>query len=156
MGTLDEVVIHVDTGSRGAPAEFVARFAELWANPRAHADPFGELLSPEVRLIAPMTPTTRDRVSGMRALQNVFNAAPDLRADVLNWSLAVDVLFIEMRFAATIGGRKVSWHNVDRFRFAEGVAVERIAYFDPSVLQRALLRNPRGWLQLAKLLLRRG
>ncbi|MEM7437599.1 MAG: nuclear transport factor 2 family protein [Myxococcota bacterium] len=153
---MDEVVINVHTGLRGTPAAFVARFEELWANPRGHADHFGDLLSPEIRLIAPMTPTTTDRVSGMRALQNVFNAAPDLRADVLNWSEAGDVLFIEMRFTATIGGREVSWRNVDRFRFVEGVAVERVAYFDPSVLQRSLLRNPRGWLQLAKLLLRRG
>ena len=38
----------------------------------------------------------------------------------------------------------------DRFLFAEGKAIERIAYFDPAEVGRALLRNPVGWRQLLR------
>jgi len=148
---LEKVVINTDTGQLGTPADFVRRFAELWANPGIHADRFGELLGSDIRLIAPMTPTTTNRARGLRALHKVFAATPDIRASVLRWSETEDALFIEMRFTATIGGREVSWYNVDRFRFSDGVAVERVAYFDPSILQRALLRDPRGWVQLLRM-----
>ncbi|MGB5809045.1 MAG: nuclear transport factor 2 family protein [Polyangiales bacterium] len=149
--TLDAVLIDTDAGTRGTPADFVARFAELWSNPQLHAPVFGQLLGRRIRLVAPMTPTTTDRESGLHSLRKVFVAVPDLRASVLRWSQADDALFIEMRFTGTIGGRKVSWNNVDRFRFEGGVAVERVAYFDPTVLQRALLRSPSGWVQLLRL-----
>lgn len=149
------IVIDTETGARGTAEDFVSRFTELWASPNGRAEPFGVLLSPDVRLIAPMTPTTNTRATGLRALQKVFDAAPDLRADVLGWSARENVVFIEMRFTATLGGRTVSWYNVDRFRFDEaGAAIERVAYFDPSTLRRALLRSPSGWLQAAKLLRR--
>ncbi|MGI9452149.1 MAG: nuclear transport factor 2 family protein, partial [Geminicoccaceae bacterium] len=80
-----------------------------------------------------------------------FRAMPDLRADVQRWSANDDVLFIEMSFFATIGGRVITWRNVDRFLFRNGVAVERTAFFDPARVQRAFLANPRGWFQLARL-----
>ena len=66
------------------------------------------------------------------------------------WSASDDVLFIEMTFRATIGGRIVEWPNVDRFLFADGRAVERVAYFDPLRVRRALLGSLRGWLQIGR------
>ncbi len=151
MGDLDNIVINTKTGLRGPPRDFVARFEELWANPSAQVDEFSELLAANVRLVAPMGRTTVGHADGLRALRRIFTALPDLRATVLRWAETDDALFIEMQFTATIGGREITWWNVDRFRFEGGVAVERVAYFDPSVLRRAFLGSVRGWVQLSRL-----
>jgi len=56
-----------------------------------------------------------------------------------------------MTFSATLGRRRVEWRNVDRFVLRDGLAVERVAFFDRSRVRRALLSSPRGWRQLLRL-----
>lgn len=110
------------------------------------------LLDPEVLLIAPTRPPqSRGRIAGRAAFERAFRAMPDLRGTVRGWSADGERLFVEMTFHATIGGRRVDWPNVDRFRFHSGSAVERVAHFDPGVVRRAFLRSPAGLLQLARL-----
>ena len=59
-----------------------------------------------------------------------------------------DTLYIDMVFTATIGRREISWPNIDRFRFENGLAVERRAFFDPLALLPSFLASPTGWRQL--------
>ncbi|MGI9424060.1 MAG: nuclear transport factor 2 family protein [Hyphomicrobiaceae bacterium] len=147
-----DVVLDTRSNERGTMSDWVAAFAEVWKSPRENIDRLLELLDENVVLKAPTTPpVSNGTVESRRAFERTFRAMPDLRAEVHRWSAEEDVLFIEMSFTATIGGRVVTWRNVDRFLFRNGVAVERIAFFNPSKLRRAFLANPRGWTQLVRL-----
>lgn len=145
------VILDEPTGRRGTVADFVGVFTRRWAAPLVEFDRFLDLLSPEVRLVAPLDHTSVGRAAGLRSLRTIFAALPDFRAEVDGWAVSGDQLFVEMRFFATIGGRPLTWPNVDRFTFVDGLAVERHAFFDPLPLLLAALRRPSGWRQLARL-----
>ena len=147
-----QVILNSQSGESGDISQWVARFSELWSGGAENSEQFPDLLSPEIKLIAPGLRVTKGRDAGLKAFRKTFEVLPDLTAQVLRWSAREDVLFIEMTFSATIGGKVTRWHNVDRFIFDKGLAVERVAYFSPNKLRWALAANPRGWKQLAKLL----
>src|SRR5262245_42229012 len=147
---MESVVINSRTGELGTYADWVAAFAERWAGGSSKLDQFIEILSPEIRMIAPGTRPTTGWEAGREALRRTFAAVPDLTARVHRWSATDDVLFIEMTFRGTIAGRVVEWPSVDRILFHDGRAIERVAYFDPRKVQLALLRSPRGWAQLVR------
>ncbi|MBX2802114.1 MAG: nuclear transport factor 2 family protein [Myxococcales bacterium] len=144
--------VYVDAvdGRVGDAEDWVASFEELWRQGRASTDRFMRLMGPTIRLVAPGLSPTVGRAAGTEAFRRTFRLFPDLRAEVLRWSAREDCLFIEMQFSATAGGRPCRWWNVDRFLFQDGYAVERIAYFNPLVVRRALLRSPVGWCQLLR------
>lgn len=154
MAGLRSIVINTKTGARGTPADFVENFKRLWAAPAALVEEFMDALSPDVRLVAPLGVITVGHERGLRSLRRLFAALPDMRGEIDRWAETDDALLIEMRFIATIGGRRLEWPNVDRFRFVDGIAVERVAYFDPMPLRRAFMRNFTAWKQLRRL--RRG
>jgi hypothetical protein len=149
---LSDIVINTRTNERGTYADWVACFIDLWSAPAKNVERFMDVLSPEIRLIAPGVPLTIGHEAGRRAFRRVFKALPDMRGDVLRWSATGDTLFIEMTFSATIGRRPVTWSNTDRFKFKNGAAVERVAYFDPTPVRLAFLKSPRGWRQFATIL----
>jgi hypothetical protein len=60
------------------------------------------------------------------------------------------VVFIEWTGNASLAGRPLRWSGVDRFVLAEGVAVERVAYFDALPLFLAILRRPSTWLSFLR------
>ena len=134
----------------GGISEWVATFAQLWAGGQSNVEKFMELFSPDVRLIAPGLRPTKGREAGLAAFRRTFHVLPDLTAEVLRWSATGDVLFIEMTFKATIGGRITEWRNVDRFLFRNGLAVERVAFYNPGKIRRAFLSSPSGWMQLLR------
>jgi hypothetical protein len=144
-------VLFPDSGRRGTMADFVERFRTIWNSPQDHLDHFLDFLSPDIRLVAPIVGSTRGREAGYRAFREAFDVLPDMHGVVRGWSASGDVLFIEMDFIATIGGRRTVWHNVDRFTFRDGLAIERRAFFDPLPLLAGFLRRPSGWTQLWKL-----
>lgn len=146
------VIINTRTGARGSYADWVAAFVDLWSAPAQNVARFTDVLDPAIRLIAPGVPTTTGHDAARRAFERLFKALPDMRGDVIRWSAEGDTLFIEMTFTATIGRRKLTWANVDRFAFVNGAAVERIAYFDPTPVRLAFLTSPRGWRQFATIL----
>ncbi len=97
-------------------------------------------------------PRSRGRAAGRKAFRAAFSAFPDLTGKTKRWAASGDVLFIEMTFTATVGGRKLSWDNVDRFLFRNGEAVERIAFFqDSTIVLRTARRSLRGWVQIVRL-----
>jgi ketosteroid isomerase-like protein len=144
------IVINTVTGRRGDYAGWVEAFSELWRGGSSRLGEFMHVMSPEIKLIAPGLKTTTGWQACRQAFQRTFEVLPDLTARIHRWSATGDALFIEMTFAATIGGRRIEWRNVDRFLFRDGQAVERVAYFDPVKVRRAFLRSPRGWLQLLR------
>lgn len=147
-----ELVIDTRTGERGDVAAWVSQFAHVWAAPSERLDRLMALLGPEIVLKAPtVPPQTVGQRAGRKAFERALRALPDLSAEITQWSAREDVVFIEMTFHATIGRRKIAWRDVDRIQFRDGVAVERIAYFDPGPVWRAFLSSPSALRQFLRL-----
>jgi ketosteroid isomerase-like protein len=128
-----------DTGAE----TFAAAFAEAWAHPTPEG--LVKLLHPEVRLEAPMMETTVGHDAAIAEFRRLFELLSDVHGDVQRWSARDDVVFIEWTLSATFAGRPLQWRLVDRFLVADGLGLERVAYFDPLPLAAAIARNPRGW-----------
>jgi hypothetical protein len=71
---------------------------------------------------------------------------PDIHGEVDRWTAEGDVVFIEFRLRATIGGQPFEWSLIDRFVVGpDGMAIERLTYFDPLPLVLAILARPSSW-----------
>lgn len=124
-------------------AQFVDSFADFWSAPSV--DELGGLLAADVVLRQPLGPTTRGLQAGQRAFAKIFAAIPDLHAEVDRWGVTRDGVLIEFRLIGMVGGRSVEWPVVDRFVLDEGFAKERVSYFDPATLLRAVATRPSSW-----------
>jgi hypothetical protein len=125
-------------------ADFARRFAEFWSAPAP--DLLGTLLAEDVRLVAPMTPATDTLAEGERAFAGIFELIPDLTADVHGWGATESGVLIDFTLSGSAGGSPISWRAVDRIAIGEdGLATERISYFDPLPLIAAVVRRPRVW-----------
>jgi hypothetical protein len=143
------------TGDESAAADFAARFADYWRAPTPER--LSLVLADRVRLVAPLTPVTETLAEGKRAFAGLFELIPDLTGEVHRWGATTDGVLIEFTLSGTAGGKPISWHAVDRFVIGEdGLASERVSYFDSMPIALAALTRPRGWLaflrgRLAKL-----
>lgn len=125
-------------------ADFVRRFADFWAAPAPGR--LGELLAEDVRLIAPMTATTHTLAEGERSFAAIFGLVPDLTAEVHSWGATEDGVLIDFTLSGNAGGAPIEWHAVDRIAIGEdGLATERVSYFDSLPLALAVARRPRAW-----------
>jgi SnoaL-like domain len=131
-------------GDEAAAADFAARFVEYWRAPTPER--LSLVLADQVRLVAPMTPVTHTLAEGKRAFAALFELIPDLTGEVHRWGATTDGVLIEFTLSGTAGGRPISWHAVDRFVIAgDGLASERVSYFDSMPIALAALTRPRGW-----------
>lgn len=127
-----------------AAADFVRRFEEFWSDP----DPkrLDMVLGPDVRLSAPMVPTTQGLEDGRRAFADLFELIRDVRLDVHRWGATADGVLIEFTVHGKAAGRPISWESVDRFVLGDdGLATERFTYYDSLPLVLALARRPKAW-----------
>ena len=125
-------------------ADFVGRFAEFWTAPAP--DRLGELLAPDVRLVAPLTPTTATLEDGERAFATVFALVPDLTGEVNSWGATEAGVMIDLTVSGTAGGSPISWRVIDRIAIgADGLATERVSFFDSLPLILTVARRPRVW-----------
>jgi hypothetical protein len=139
---------------QSAAADFARRFAEFWAAPAPER--LDAILAPQVRLIAPMTPTTHTLEEGRRTFSELLELIPDLTAEVHRWGATTDGVLIEFTLSGNAGGGPISWHAVDRFVLGEdGLATERISYFDSAPIALAVARRPRAWPSFGRVQLRR-
>jgi hypothetical protein len=130
-------------------ADFVERFARWWSDP--DPDGLGNLLAEDVRLVQPIAPDTFTLAEGIEAFRRLFKFLPDLRGEVHDSSFDGNLVFIHFTLSATYGGGPISWDAVDRFLLREdGLATERVSFFDSQPLALQMLLRPRGWLQLAR------
>lgn len=137
-----------------AAADFARRFGEFWAAPAPER--LDTVLAPQVRLVAPMTPTTHTLEDGKRAFSDLFELIPDLTAEVRRWGETDDGVLIEFTFSGTAGGRPICWTAVDRFVLGEdGLATERISYFDSAPIVLTVARRPRAWPSFGRTQFRR-
>jgi hypothetical protein len=130
--------------SESAAEDFVRRFEEFWRAPAPEL--LDTVLAKQVRLSAPMVPTTHTLAEGKQAFADLFELIPDMTAGVHRWGATVDGVLIEFTASGTAGGGPVSWRAVDRFTLGEdGLATERATYFDSLPLVLTLARRPRAW-----------
>lgn len=129
---------------REQAADFVRRFEEFWQTPTA--EQLVTVLAADARLVAPMTPTTRTLADGQRAFAELFELIPDLSGEVHRWGATEDGVLIEFTLSGTAGGGPISWDAVDRFVVGEdGLATERVTYFDSTPVALTVARRPRVW-----------
>jgi ketosteroid isomerase-like protein len=128
----------------GAATDFVRRFAEFWRAPALER--LDTVLAPNARLSAPMVPTTFGLEAGRRVFADLFEMIPDLTAEVHRWGATSDGVLIEFTVRGTAGGAPISWQSVDRFVLGDdGLATERVTYFDSLPLALTVARRPRTW-----------
>ena len=115
-------------------ADFSRRFAQYWSAPTPER--LDTVLAERVRLVAPMTPVTDTLADGKRTFATLLDQIPDLTAEVHRWGATADGVLIEFTLSGTAGESRVSWTAVDRFVLGEdGLATERVSYFDPASIQ---------------------
>ncbi|HVD38775.1 MAG TPA: nuclear transport factor 2 family protein [Solirubrobacterales bacterium] len=133
-----------------AAADFADRFTVYWQAPSV--DGLDGLLAPEVELVAPMIPVTRDLTAGKAAFGRLLRLLPDLTGTVSRWGETNDGVLIEFTLSGTAGGVRLSWEAVDRFVLrGDGLATVRVNYFDSAKLARTVLANPRAWPSFLRL-----
>lgn len=141
--------VSVTETAADAAGAFVEAFAEGWRAPTgrdAFAEHFEPWLDPQVRLIQPQTPVlVGHRAFREQFVRPLFALVPDIHGTVNGWAYSGDTLYIEVTLEGTIGGRRVTVHSCDRVTLRDGVAIERIAYTDPTALLAAIARTPRAW-----------
>lgn len=129
--------------------EWLAEFAAGWAEPTdadSFADHFVPLISDEMRLVQPQLPT----MVGKQAFREhfarpLFELLSDIRGTVESWAVAGDVLFVELTIRGRLASRPVELRTVDKITVRDGIAIERVANFDPLPLLGAVTITPRAW-----------
>jgi hypothetical protein len=125
-------------------ADFVRRFEGYWQAPTD--ENLAKVLAPQARLVAPMLPTTHTLEEGQRAFAELLELIPDLGAKVHRWGATEDGVLIEFTLSGIAGGKPISWDAIDRFVVGgDGLATERISYFDSTPIALTVARRPRAW-----------
>jgi hypothetical protein len=128
-------------------AAFVEGFAKSWAAPTVESH--SALWQDDIVLIQPLMPKAVGRKACEEEFGRLFRLIPDITATVHRWSGDDGVVFIEFTLAGTFGGRRIAWDAVDRISLRDGLAFERVSYFDSMPLAVEMALRPRGWRQLA-------
>ena len=122
---------------------FAERFTAAWAHPSIEG--FVEILDPEVRLVQPLAPTIVGHAAFREQFGRLFELIPDLHGEVTGHTAEGDVVHIDMTLRGTLAGKPVEWDLCDRITLSDGLATERISYFDPLPLVVAIASRPRAW-----------
>jgi ketosteroid isomerase-like protein len=115
--------------------EFIARFAAAWAARDGEA--FLALWHPDGMLYSPLyaRPVAGKELGRLTELVN--ESAPDHVWQLLDWTARGEVVVIEWQATRMIGGRRVDWRGVDKFRLRDGRIAEERVYMDTAVLRAA-------------------
>jgi ketosteroid isomerase-like protein len=138
-----------DGASATDAGSWVEAFAEGWrspAGPDAFADHFEVWVTEDVRMVQPQVPTAVGRQAFREEFARpIFAIIPDLHATVDGWAARGNQVLIEFTLEGTLGGRTLRWSAVDRVTLRDGLAAERVSYFDPLPILLAVASRPRAW-----------
>ena len=126
-----------------AVAEFVRRFEQVWSRPDPHR--LNGLVHNDVEFIQPLEGVVRGHEEAAAFWQRLFTLIPDVHGEVLSWGVRDGIVYIELHMAGTLGGAPVEWVTLDRIRLEDGKVRQRIAYFNPLPLVRAVVTRPKAW-----------
>lgn len=122
----------------------VDAFRDGWDRPHPHA--WDRFLDDRVRFVQPMLRDGEGPELWWEEAARLLILLPDLRADVLSWSGRGELLYIHIRFTATLGRRPLTWTAVDLLRLSpEGRLLHRESFFDSVPPASTVLRRPRSW-----------
>ena len=107
--------------------------------------------SATVPSLSALTRTTVGIPAARAGFAQLLATLPDLSGRVHRWSADDQAIYIDFSLSATLGRERFEWEAIDRFRLRDGLAIERVSYFDPLPLVAAVLRHPSVWPRLARL-----
>jgi len=126
-------------------------FAKGWERPDPHA--WDDLLADDAEFVQPLLRSGRGSAVWHEEARRLLALAPDLRGDVVEWAGREDVVFVDLRLSATVGGKPLTFRSLDKLRInPDGRVLRREAFFDPLPVALTLLRRPAGWRRLARFL----
>ena len=124
-----------DQGSRSTSQvhlDFYERFKSFWAAPSGPR--VAELIAPHAVIHFSGTGTFSG-ADYVDVMQGMLDSMADLKVTPLDYAGNDDRLYIAWESSAVIGGEPRRWAGVDRFRLADGMAVEEHVIFDSAALQ---------------------
>lgn len=112
--------------------DFYERFKSFWAAPSGAR--VGELIAPDARIhFAGVGTFTGAEYIGV--MQEMLDTMVEMKVTPLDYAGDGDRLYIFWETSAVIEGAPRTWLGVDRFRIAQGMAIEEHVIFDTAVLQ---------------------
>lgn len=112
--------------------DFFERFKSFWAAPSGPR--VAEIIAPSARIHF----TGAGTFSGIEYIdhmQGMLDSNPDMKVRALDCAGDGDRLYIFWETSNVIGGMPRTFVGVDRFRIANGMAIEEHVIFDSAVLQ---------------------
>lgn len=144
--TEDDVRTYAATiGWESAHERVLASFARGWEDPDPHA--WDSLMSENIVLNQPLLQPGTTRTTWHNEAQRLVKLLPDLRGEIVSWAGHEDVMFIEVRLTATVGGKPLEFRAVDKLWLTPtGTVFRRDSFFDSGPLISTLLQRPSAWL----------
>ncbi len=146
MTTEDDVRTYAGPiGWASAHQRVLAAFANGWATPDPHA--WDSLMSENIVLNQPLLQPGTTRKTWHDEAQRLVTLLPDIRGTVVSWAGHEDLMFIELRLTATLGGKPLDFRAVDKLWLTPiGTVLRRDSFFDSAPLIQAVVRRPSSWL----------
>ncbi len=133
------------TGWSSVHERVLASFARGWDTPDPYA--WDNLMAENVELNQPLLQPGTTRKTWHDEAQRLVTLLPDIRGVVVDWAGHEDIMFIELRLSATLGGKPLGFRAVDKLWLTPtGTVLRRDSYFDSGPLMHAVLRRPSAWL----------
>ncbi|MDT0636018.1 nuclear transport factor 2 family protein [Spectribacter hydrogenoxidans] len=125
------------------PDSFCKRFEIAWHNPTA--EKLVSLLTEDVVLYQPHRPPLRGRAAVRVEFSRLLAWLPGTYSKVMRWLEDSQEAFIEHELHFPAGSGFIRIPAVDRFILEDGLAKERVVYFDRFLLFAGVLRHPSLW-----------
>ena len=121
----------IDTVTR----DFVRAFAAAWAARDGEA--FLALWHPDGLLHSPLfdRPIAGAEIGRLNDLQR--DIAPDLVWQLLDWTAEGETIVVEWQSTRIVGGTRLDWRGIDKFRLSDGRIAEERVYMDTAPLRAA-------------------
>ncbi len=112
--------------------DFFARFKSFWAAPTGQR--VAEIIAPEAKIHF----SGQGTISGsdyIEVMDGLLAAMEEIDVTPIDCAGDGERLYIYWNAFAKIDGEPKEWLGVDRFRIADGMAIEEHVIFDPTALQ---------------------
>jgi hypothetical protein len=122
---------------------FARAFADAWSKPTPER--LLALLTPDVVLRQPHRPPIRGHEAARRELTGLLRWLPRLHGRDFSGEGSDQTVFIEWTLVFPVRRGGLPLRAVDRFTLRGALGAERVVYFDPVPLYRAVALRPWLW-----------
>lgn len=116
---------------------WVAGFAARWDRP--DGENLRDLMHPDTQNLIPPMERPGNAQEVIDHFKELVARVPGFRIEVQRWAPVGDSVMIEWAGHATIGGRDLTWHGVDRVSLRDGKTYEGQAYWDTRAVSEMIL-----------------